>query len=105
VFLPKSSVFFSLIFTFIMSEPVAEQPVVAPVDENVPTTTEQPAAEEAVVPTEEAPKAEEPTATAEATETAAAEAPKSEKRKSKILDLFNKIKVSLVYHYCRQNGL
>jgi hypothetical protein len=81
-----------------MSEPVIGQPVVAPVDEHVPATTEQPAAEEAApvatITTEEAPKTEEPAVTAAATEPTAAEVPKGEKRKSKILDLFNKIKVS-----------
>ena len=81
-----------------MSEPVVEQPVVAPVDEHVPATTEQPTAEEAApvaaIATEEAPKDEEPAVTAAATEPTSAEAPKSEKRKSKIFDLFNKIKVS-----------
>lgn len=79
-----------------MSEPVAEQPIVAPVDDSVPaTTTEQPTETAPAVTAEEAPKAEEPvdTTTAAPTESTAVEAPKSEKRKSKIMDLFNKIKV------------
>jgi hypothetical protein len=97
-----------------MSEPVVEQQptVEAPVSESVPATT---AVEETAAPavtSEEAPKAEEPTSApvAEAEEPAAAavtETPKSEKRKSKIFDLFNKIKVSidLMWLFARQNGL
>lgn len=72
-----------------MSEPVAEQPVVAPVDDSVPATTEQPADPAPAATTEETPKVDEPAST----EAAAVETPKTEKRKSKILDLFSKIKV------------